>query len=154
MSNYKTLEETYDSCVSDGYVENITGIDINRLKGLYENAKTNINSANIIIKSIYKDSKEWLNVYTLHYEALRMLTESFLLFDKISSTNHKCLFATLCVRYPELELDWNFFEKIITKMDNINHEDEQITHKDWKEIELQMKIYISTITKEIEKKLK
>ena len=83
-----------------------------------------------------------------------ILVESYLCFDRIKSLNHQCLFAYLCIKYPELELSWEFFEKIRTKRNGINYYGQPVTSEDWKEVELQFKLYISTIKKEIEKKIK
>jgi hypothetical protein len=150
MQREKTLEETYDSCLTDGFIL-ITDANPDKARQLMDDAKTSFNSANILAKSISKDSKEWQNVYSLNYEGLRMLAESLLLFDGITSSDEKSIFAALCVKHPDLELDWYFFEKIRTK---ISDEDSlEITNKNWKEIELQMKVYVLALTKEAEKKL-
>ena len=148
----KTLEETYDSCLSDGFIENID-ISHSNARTLMENAKTTLNSANAFTKTISKNSKEWQSIYTLTYDAIRMLAESLLAFDGINSKDDKCLFSALCIRHPELDFEWGFFEKIRAKINDINEEGLELSNKDFKEVELQMKLYIMTLTKEIEKKL-
>lgn len=153
MPRHKTLEETYDSCLTDGYIKNLAEMNVAKARALMENAQTNVNSAKILATALEKNAKEWLNVYTLHYEALRVYAEALLLLLKIDSPNHQCLFAALCMKYPHLELDWNFFEKIRTKRNGANYYGEQITWKDWKDVELQMNLYISTVQKELEAKL-
>jgi len=72
----------------------------------------------------------------------------------VKSFNHKCLFAYLCVKHPELELDWNFFEKIRTIRNGIHYYGIAISQKDWKEVELQMNLYIKLLKKAVEDKLK
>ena len=94
-----------------------------------------------------------MTVYTLHYEAMRICAEAFLISDKIMSQNHQCLFAYLCMKHPELKLNWDFFEKIRTKRNGVNYYGEQVSHDEWKEAELQFTLYISALKKEINKRL-
>lgn len=98
-------------------------------------------------------NKRWNPGYKLYYDVLHELVESFLLFDKIKSTNHKCLFAYVCIKNPDLELSWDFFEKIRTKRNGINYYGTPVTEKDWNEIKVQMNLYIKILRKEINKKL-
>ena len=153
MSKHKTAEETYDSCIADGKINTVLELNIQKVKDSLDNAQTNVNAANIIMKSIGPKDREWMNVYIDYYEALRICAEALLGLDKLKIENHQCLFACLCVKYPDLELDWNFFEKIRTKRNDANYYGEQITFADWKSIEVQIKLYISTLKKEIEKRI-
>lgn len=41
-------------------------------------------------------------LYKLSYDVLHALTEALLIFDRVKSANHQCLFANLCTKYPEL----------------------------------------------------
>lgn len=153
MRKPKTLEEVYDSCLAEGFIEEMREVNVDRVKSLTENAETGISTAQIVIKAISKQAKEWMSVYIGYYEALRMYAEALLAFDKVRTTNHQCLFALLCTKHPELELDWSFFEKVRTKRNGINYYGERVSYEDWKSIEVQMKIYISTLRKEITKRL-
>lgn len=154
MRKPKTAEEAYNSCLTDGYINELREINIDKVKSLAENAQTNINSAQIIMKTIDKQAKEWMSVYTSYYEALRIYTDALLIFNKVDISNHQCLFAYLCIKHPHLELDWNFFEKVRTKRNGVNYYGEQVSFEDWKAVELQFKLYISTLKKEIGKILK
>ena len=95
-----------------------------------------------------------MNVYTMHYEAIRICAEALMIFDKIVSSNHQCLFAYLCVKKPEINPDWNFFERIRIKRNGVNYYGEQVSHDEWKDVEPQFNLYISELKKAIEKKLK
>jgi hypothetical protein len=154
MPKLKTAEQAYDECLTQGFINEIGTINREKASSLAENAETSISTAQIIIKAIDKKAKEWLSVYTHYYEALRMLTEALLIFNKVSISNHQCLFACLCTHHPDLELDWDFFEKIRTKRNKANYYGEQINYDDWREAETQLKLYISTIKKEIDKRLR
>jgi hypothetical protein len=154
MRHFKTAEEVYDVCLSEGQIREVTEVDVERVKSLVQNAETSISAANIVIKAIKKDAKEWMNVYTCYYEALLMFTVALLAFDKVEITNHQCLFAYLCVKHPELELDWNFFEKVRVKTDAVNHYGQQISYADWKEIELQMNVYVGSLKREVVNRMK
>lgn len=71
----------------------------------------------------------------------------------MKTENHQCLFAYLCETYPELELSWEFMEKIRTKRNGINYYGALITYYDWKETELQFILYSNKLIEEIEKRL-
>ena len=124
-----------------------------RTRSLLHHAKIASDSANDFSKALKPNDEKWMTVYTLRYDSIRILTEAFLLLGGSYSTNHICLFSALCVKHPELELDWAFFEKIRMKRNGANYYGETITHADLKEVELQMKLYESTLRKEIEKRL-
>lgn len=154
MQKHKTLQETYDSCVADGFFRKLDFVNNEKTKSLMENAQINLNSAAIIAKSLTKKAMEWLNVFTLHYEALRIYTEALLLFEKVQSNNHQCLFSALCIKFIDLELDWNFFETVRIKRNGVNYYGEHVTFTDWKDIEIQMKLYLSTLRKALEEKVR
>jgi hypothetical protein len=57
------------------------------------------------------------------------------------------------MRYPDLELDWDFFEKVRTKRNGLDYYGNPVGYSDWKEVELQMGLYITTLKKEIRKRI-
>jgi len=153
MPKPKTAEEVYNSCLIEGCINDLKVINVDKVRSLTENAETSISTAQIVMKAIGKQAKEWMGVYISYYGALRMYTEALLIFDKVGISNHQCLFAYLCTNHPELELDWNFFEKVRTKRNGINYYGQPTRHEDWKAVELQFNLYISALKKEIKKKL-
>lgn len=153
MQKPKTAEQVYESCLAEGGINEIRETNKDKVKSLIENAQVILNSAQIVIKSINEQAKEWMSVYTSYYEALRIYTEALLIFDRVDIPNHQCLFAYLCVKHSNLELDWNFFERVRTKRNGVNYYGDKISYKDWKAVELQFNLYISVLKKEIEKKL-
>ncbi len=153
MPKLKTKEEAYELCLSEGHIQHKEEINLEKIKSLIENAEINTNSSNLLAKAIDKSAKEWMNVYTLCYDALGIYAEALLLFEKIESNNHQCLFAALCLKYAHLELEWDFFESLRTKRNGINYYGERINHHDWRSIEMQMKLYLSTLKEEVKRKL-
>jgi uncharacterized protein (UPF0332 family) len=149
MPRFKTKEEAYNDCKAEGFFRETERVDIEKIKSTLKIADEDFESARITA-----ENKKYNSAYKLYYDVLHELVESFLLFDKIKSLNHQCLFSHLCIKHPELELSWEFFEKIRTKRNGINYYGEPVNEKDWKEIQLQMNIYIKSIKKEIEKKIK
>jgi len=153
MPRYKNLEERYSSCLKDGFFQKNENVNTEKIKSLITNAQTSISSANIIKNIIKQKDKEWMSVYIGYYEALRIITEAFILFDKIKIANHQCLFVYLCTKHTELELNCEFFDKVRTKRHGINYYGEHICYEDWKAVELQFNLYINILKKEIEKRL-
>lgn len=67
---------------------------------------------------------------------------------------HECLFAFLCEKHPEIEFSWSFLEEVRRKRNRSIYYGEPATYQDWKRIELQLNVYIATIRKAIQEKLK
>lgn len=153
MRKSKTKEESYKSCLSGGFFISLHFVNKQRIKSLVRNADTNINSSKKLVESLSKEDQGWMNVYAMHYEALRICIEALMIFDKIISKNHECLFAYFCVKKPELNPGWNFFEKIRTKRNGVDYYGEQVSYDEWKEAEPQFSLYISALKKAITEKL-
>lgn len=153
MPKQKKLEEVYQECNSQGQFKNQEVVNKEKVKTMLGIANANIEAAETIKKKIDSKSQQWCAVYTLYYDALRELVEALILFDRKKIFNHQCLFAYLCTEHQELELDWNFFEKIRTKRNGINYYGTPVKFDDFKEMELQLKLYIKTLEKAIREKI-
>lgn len=153
MRKPKTLEETYQSCTADGYINEIREVNYDKIKSLMQNAETGVRTANIVIKAIREQDKEWMNVFLNHYDALRIYAEALLQFDKLDIPNHECLFASICIKHTKLELDWSFLNNVRRKRNGVNYYGEHVSYDDWKAVEHQFKLYASVLKKGIEKRL-
>ncbi|MEW5896800.1 MAG: hypothetical protein AB1668_03860 [Nanoarchaeota archaeon] len=138
MRQFETVEEAYNFCASEGDIIPLSEVDGDRIKANMRIAEEDLQSAqDAVVK------KRWNSAYKLHYDVLHQLAESFIHLDKIKAKTHLCLFAYLCVKHPELELNWDFFEKVRTKRNGINYYGTPVTEKDWKEVAPEFKLYIS-----------
>ncbi len=149
MPVFRNKEDVYDRCIAEGNIQNQDTVD-------FEKIKANLNIVDEDLASA-KDSllkKRWNSAYKIYYDVLHVLVESYVSFDKVKVLNHKCLFAYLCEKHPELEFDWNFFEKIRTKRNGIHYYGTPVKYGDWKEVELQVNLYINKLKVEIKKNIK
>jgi len=153
MPEYLTKEEAFAKCQKQGKFIVVEEVDTEKIKTTVAIAESDVKSAEILKRSLTKDDREWSSVYKLYYDALHELTESFLRFEKVKFDNHQCLFSYLCVKHPELELSWDFLEKVRTKRNGINYYGIAASYLDWKNVEVQFGLYIKTLRKEIEKNL-
>ena len=153
MPEYLTQKEAFFKCKKEGRFIVTEEIDLEKIRSTLAIAEGDIESANTLKKNLQNESSQWNSIYKLYYDALHELTESFLRFENIKIDNHQCLFSYLCEKHPELEFNWNFFEKVRTKRNQTQYYGEIITYKDWKDAELQFHLYISTLKKAIEQKL-
>lgn len=96
----------------------------------------------------------WRVIFNIHYDVIRELCDLVMRFKKQKTSNHQGLFAFIILKFPELDLDWNFFETIRKIRNQNKYRGTDITKNTWKEIEFQTELYISTLKKEIEKRLK
>jgi uncharacterized protein (UPF0332 family) len=131
MRQFENQEEAYDWCLNEGNYIPAEEYSIERI-----NANLTIAKEDLEIAKGAAAKKRWNSTFKLYYDIIHQLAEAFLLFDKIKSKNHLCLFTNLCVEYPELELDWGFFEAIRTKRNGLHYYGTLVTNKDWKEVAL------------------
>lgn len=153
MPKYLTGEEAFLKCKREGLFILLEEINKDKIKSAVNIAEADVKSANSIKSSISKESIQWSSVFKLYYGALHGLTQSFLEFERVKIDNHQCLFAYLCEKHPELEFNWDFFEKVRTKRNGIHYYGTPVIFNDWKEVELQFNLYISKLKERINKKL-
>lgn len=144
MPKFLTLEEAYSSCHEKGYLIPKDKTDVKMIKTILKIADETLDSArDDLVK------KRFNSAYKNYYDVLHELVEAFLSFDRIKSSNHQCLFAYLCMKHPELELSWDFFEKFRTKRNGIHYYGTPVTYEDWKMVEIQINLYINLLKKKI-----
>lgn len=149
----KKLEDTYTACMVEGMFTPQADLKPDQIRSMLNLALADHESVKEWQKTAPKDSKQWNAIYKLAYDVLHSLSEALIRFDKIKAQSHECVFAYLCEKHPELELDWNFFERARTARNRSVYYGEPISYNQWKESELQMNLYIATLKKEIEKRL-
>lgn len=148
MRQFRTVVEAYDICLADGNIIPQDNIDEDRIRASLRIAEEDLQSAE---DSIAK--KRWNSAYKMYYDVLHQLAEAFVRFDRIKIKTHLCLFAYLCEKHKNLELNWDFFEKIRTKRNGINYYGTPVNEKDWKEVALGFQLYINLLKQKIEDKL-
>ena len=149
MPKQRDIEEVYSSCTSEGKFLPQAKIDVHKIKSMLKIVEEDLLTINDL-----KDSTRYNTLCKLNYDVLHTLTEALLLFDKIKSTNHQCLFTYLCTKHTELELNWNFFEQIRTKRNGINYYGTMVDKEDWKNLSLQITLYTNILKTTISNKLK
>lgn len=148
MRQFKTVEEAHDICVAEGNVIPIDNADLEKIKSCIKISEEDLQSAKEAV-----GKKRWNSAYKMYYDVLHQLVEVFLRFKKVKVKNHLCLFAYLCVKHPEMELNWDFFEKVRTKRNGINYYGNPVTEKDWKEVSLEFQLNINLLKNKISEKL-
>lgn len=148
------LEATYNKCLTTGNIKEKNEVDIELIKSLKNISEKGLEFIKEKSKNIKKDSIDWTFVFRDYYESLRGLIEAYLLFDKVTAENHQCKNAYLCLKHPELDLDWDFLETARLKRNAINYRGQFLKYEDWNKLRLQFELHISKLKKEIEKKLK
>ena len=153
MPKYLTQKEAFLKCTKEGKFIIIEDVDTEKIKSTLKISEGDTESADYIKKALPNESNQWNSVYKLYYDAIHELTESFLRFEKVKIDNHQCLFAYLCEKHQELDFNWDFFEKIRTGRNGINYYGIPVNSNDWKEVEIQFKLYIRKLKEEIKNKL-
>lgn len=144
-----TIEESYDICLSEGNFIPQANIDNNKINSMLKIIEEDIQTIEEL-----KKTNRYNTLLKLTYDVLHTLAEIILLFDKIKSSNHKCLFTYICTKHKELEFDWNFFEKFRTKRNGIHYYGTTINKDEWKELLFGANLYINTLKEYIKLKQK
>lgn len=148
------MEEVCRWCESEGKFEPLEEIDSDRVRTMVEIAQSTLDFVQAGMKRLPRESPQWNAVFVNHYDVLQVLAEAILLVDRMKSSNHQCLFAFLCSRHHDLELDWHFFERVRTKRNGSHYYGVPASYEDWKQVEVQMNLYIRTLRGYVEKRLK
>jgi hypothetical protein len=145
----KNLEEVNDDCITKGMIINLKDIDIRKILNMLRIADEDLQ-----LTDDAKRRNSINSMFKLYYDVVHTLTEALLRFDKISSSNHQCLFTYLCSKHEDLDLDWIFFETIRLLRNGVCYDGNLIKETDWKNIEFQINLCIRTLKKEIERKIR
>ena len=121
MPKYLTQDDAFMKCRKEGNFIVMEDTDAEKIESMVSIANADVEAANSIRKNLPKQSNQWNSIYKLYYDALHELVESFLRLEKIKIDNHQCLFAYLCEKHPELEFNWDFFDKVRTKRNGIKN---------------------------------
>lgn len=153
MAKEKTSKEVFEMCEKDTKFLFQEEIDIRKIKAMKRLAENDLDAVTQIMEK--GKERDFVNiVYKIHYDCLLALVEAFLRFDQIKSTNHQCVFAYLMEKHPELELEWNFFEKVRTKRNGSVYYGQQIIFQDWNSVKVQMLLYLKMMNNRLEIKIK
>jgi hypothetical protein len=146
-------EERYELCLGGNNYNKAEDIDTARIKSMMQIALNDLEYTKI--REPKADmKKECSTVFKLYYESLHELCEAFLMFDKIKVSSHECLFVYLCAKRKELEFDLNFLDEIRTKRNGICYYGTPVDVSYWNSVKLKIDVYIRTMKKAIEDKLK
>lgn len=154
MVKDRSLAGIFKGCSNEGSFGPLAKIDTDQIHAMFDVAIVDFETVKEWNKKAPKDSGQWNAIYKLAYDVIHTLSEAFLVFDKMKARTHECVFAYLCEKHLDLEFDWNFFEKVRTVRNRSIYYGEPASYQHWKEIELQIFLYINTLKKAIEKKLK
>jgi len=149
MPKERTSEEVYEDLAAKGIYEeaNLDKDEVEKIKRLtiedYEFGKT--------LNSI--ENPNYRVIFNINYDVLRELCDLLMMFKKQKTSNHQGLFAFISLNFTELDFDWKFFETVRKMRNHNKYEGTDITKEMWKKVEFQIDLYVSTLNKEIEKRL-
>lgn len=147
------LKTEYDKCVNSGFIKKANEVDSEKAKTLLENAELDIDSLKDTT-ALFEKKGNYGFLWSNHYEIIRQLVAGILLFEKIISDNHKCLYAHICVKHKEWDIDWETIETMRVLRNGVHYEGRPVTEETWKKYKLKFEIYTKTFIKILKEKLK
>jgi hypothetical protein len=149
----ENLKIAYAKCVDTGSLRNSNEVDIEKARTLLENAELDIDSLNDAV-TLFENKNNFGFLWANHYEIVRQLVAGILLFEKIISDNHKCLYAHICTKHKEWDIDWQTIETMRLLRNGVHYEGRPVSAEIWKEYKLKFTVYIRTFIKILAEKLK
>lgn len=146
----RELELVYERCLLENKVHKKEDVDIGKIHSLIESANNETQLAGKIEKLSANTASHLFKTY---YDIFREVCEAYLLFERISITNHVCLFAHMALKHPELEFSWNKLESIRKTRNKICYYGTQLEEKEWNKHKILMKLYINSLKMKVEKKI-
>ncbi len=150
MHKERTLYNIYSACEIEGSFTPLIELDVELIKSIINIARADLETADKWAKAASKESSEWNAIFKLYYDALHGFGEALAYSNQVKA--HECLFAYLCSKYSELELNWGFLEEIRTKRNGIHYYGRPVNYLDWKKLELQLKLHLSALKSAVEEK--
>lgn len=141
--------DVYDSLVCKGYYEE-ANLDLDEVKKNLEMALEDYAFGQSLRKL---PNPSWRVIFNLHYDLLRELCDQLLRFNNQKCSNHQGVFAAVVLYFKDLELDWNFLERIRLARNRNKYEGLDVTKEMWLKVQLQFDLSISVLKKEIENRL-
>jgi len=153
MNKVKSLDEVYNQCVAEGNLQEPEEIDLEKAKSLLDNVEQDIDTLKDTIPVMEK-KKNFSLIWSSQYEIIRQLVQSILLLEKVNSNNHQCLYAYVCVKHEEWDIDWDTIETMRLLRNGVHYEGRPVNAETWKEYKLKFEIYTKTFIKILKEKLK
>jgi hypothetical protein len=153
VTTIKKLDEVYQQCVAQGKLQEPEEIDVERAQSLLDTSSFDLKSCNDITPILEKN-KNFGMLWTGRYEVIRQLVQGILLLEKVKSGNHQCLYAHLCKKHPEWEIDWETIETMRLLRNGVHYEGRAIPEQTWKEYKMKFEVYTRTFKSILKDKLK
>ena len=147
------LKIAYDKCVDSGSIKKANEVDSEKAKTLLENAELDIDSFKDAT-ALFEKKNNFGLLWSNHYEIIRQLVAGILLFEKVISDNHKCLYAYICTKHQEWDVDWKTIETMRLLRNGVHYDGRPVSAETWKEYKLKFEIYTKTLIKILKEKLK
>ena len=153
MNQVKELDDVYNQCVAEGNLQEPEEIDIEQAKSLLDIAEFDLKSLKDTTPILEKN-KNFGMIWSSRYEIIRQLVQGILLLEKVNSGNHQCLYAYICVKHKEWDIDWETIETMRLLRNGVHYEGRPVTAETWKEYKLKFEIYTQTFIKILKEKLR
>ena len=153
MSKLKSLDEVYNQCVTEGNLQEPEEIDREKAKSLLDNAELDVKSSKDTI-AILENNQNFGKIWSDRYEIIRQLVQGILLLEKVNSNNHQCLYAYICVKHADWDIDWEIIETMRLLRNGVHYEGRPVNGEIWEQYKIRFEIYTQTFMKLLKEKLK
>ena len=146
----KVLDKVYNQCVIEGLLQKPEQIDNEKAKSLLDIVEQDLDTLKDIIP-IMEKKKNFGMIWKNQYEIVRQLVQGILIFEKVKSENHQCMFAHLCK--GKKDIDWETVETIRLLRNGVHYQGRPVSAEIWKEYKVKFEVYIRTFIRILRDKL-
>jgi hypothetical protein len=150
----KNLDFCMNKCHEDGLIKPKKKIDLDLTESLISNSDSAKQRIMMSGHSYEEKTGNYGFLLRDRYEILRMLIDALLLFDRVNISNHQCSNAYLCIKHPELRLDWKVIETMRMLRNDVCYEGKKISKECWNSLKSYFDLYSSILREEVVKRLK
>lgn len=141
LERERTPEELYDDLLTKCQYEYVE-FDKDKAKALMQETLARYDSL-----KANKDSSDHKAVFSSYYGILKEFCDIMLLMKEQKTDDDYARFLSVYVSFPELDLDFQFFEKLLSL------QNKPMTKELWKSLELQFTVYTSAIVDWLKKNI-
>lgn len=147
------LTDVYESCKRNGLLIRKDKADTELARSLLETASSGMERLKGWNFDFERKTKNYSFILADYYEILRMLIDACLCLNKISTSNHQCANAYLCIHQPELKPNWAVLEKMRLLRNAMNYRGEAVSQEEWFKLKPEFDRCIALFTRHISKNI-
>ena len=148
-----TLEGIYDRCVAEGNLQVLDDADSTLAKSLLSMAEQDLDTLRDMGPVIEKKGSFSL-LWSSRYHIIRQLVQAIMLLELVKPGNDQCMFAYVCIKHDDWDIDWESLETMRVVRNRIIDEATPVSADTWRSYRLKFDLYTQTFLRILRDQMK